>query len=78
MKKHSVRLLLPILCLVVGLARTPTHAFATSFCGSCSFRGCVGAADGHACTTFAGAPGQCAITGKICGPGQSYCGCYAI
>jgi hypothetical protein len=79
MKKQSSRLLLPLLCLlVVGLTRTPSHVSAASFCGSCSFRGCVGAAEGHSCLTFTGAPGQCLNTGKLCGDHVGYCGCYAI
>ncbi len=49
---------------------------ASTGCGSCSFRGCVGALEGHACVTFAGAAGTCQITGKICGDHSNHCGCY--
>jgi hypothetical protein len=49
---------------------------AATGCGSCSFRGCVGAAQGHACVTFAGAAGTCQATGKICGDHSNHCGCY--
>lgn len=78
MKKRSFRLAFPVLCLlVVSSVQSPTTISASSFCGSCSFRGCAGAADGSPCTTFSGAPGACRNTGKLCGDHAGYCGCYA-
>ena len=54
-----------------------TSTLATgSYCGSCSFRGCAGAIEGTSCVTFAGAPGHCYITGKLCSLGSYHCGCY--
>lgn len=77
MKKRSFRLALSLLCLLAaGSIQSPATVSASSLCGSCSFRGCAGATEGRACTTFAGAPGHCYNTGKLCGDHAGYCGCY--
>lgn len=77
MKKRSVRLLLAVLCLVAASSiKSPATVSASSLCGSCSLSACRGATPGRACTTLAGAPGSCQITGKLCGDHSSFCGCY--
>jgi hypothetical protein len=76
--KSIIRLALPVLCLLAAISLpSPTTVFASTLCGSCSFRGCAGATEGRACTTFAGTPGTCVNTGKLCGDHLGYCGCYA-
>lgn len=75
MTKKVSCLMALILCFLAAGPSTPRVAASTG-CGSCSFRGCVGAAEGHACVTFSGAAGTCFNTGKICGDHAGYCGCY--
>ena len=73
-------LMMLCLCLLAAgpSASLPAASLVTAGtgCGSCSFRGCAGAAEGQSCVTFAGAAGHCFNTGKLCGDHAGYCGCY--
>jgi len=64
-----------ILCFLAA-GPSASRVAASTYCGSCSFRGCAGAAEGHACVKFSGAAGTCLNTGKLCGDHVGYCGCY--